>query len=445
MGRGWTARLLGEKERAARLTREALEILPAESHNSRSYARFNLAMLHQECGDLAAAGEAYADAVREAEQGGHFVLRVRASYGAGQLREIQGALGEAARLYEEALEYAGERHILHTPAAGLVYAGLGRIRHQRNELNEAATDLAQGLERVDLSAEEETNPIYAVPCCLELLRLQTTLGDSATADAMLARLEGIARTIEVLCLEPLLALMRVRQQAAPADLVSAWLTAFEARTEGDALPPVPIPEVRIPEIRGLEIVTWAQIRLAEGQTAAVEARLERSLAAMVEQGRDGTALELRVLLATLHWQAGQRERAIAVLEPALSLAEREGYVRVFVEAGSGLIPVLRQAAVQGIAPETVGKLLASLGERGARPVGAGVPAAGTRSALAEPLSEREIEVLRLVAAGLANAEIAEQLFLAVGTVKRHLFNLCGKLGVTNRTSAVARARELGLL
>jgi LuxR family transcriptional regulator, maltose regulon positive regulatory protein len=449
MARGWTARLLGEKERSARLSSEALDLFPAESHSFRSYARFNLAMLHQEGGDLVASGEAYADAVREAHHGGHFVLRVRASYGAGQLREAQGALREATRLYEEAREYARERHVLHTPAAGLLYAGLGRIRYQRNELDEAAVDLAEGLERVDLSVAE-TNPIYAVPCCFELLRLHTALGNTATADAMLERMEEIARAIEVPCLEPVLALMRVRQREAPAELVSAWLTAFEARTEGVELPSVPIPEVRVPEIRGLEIVTWARFRLAQGGTAerskvviaAVEARLERSMEAMVEQGRDGTALELRVLLATLHGQAGRRERAIGVLAPALELAEREGYLRVFVEAGTGLIPVLRQAAAQGIAPATVGTLLAALG-KAERATGA--PPDRGSPALIEPLSDRELEVLRLLAAGLSNNEIAAQLFLAVGTVKQHLHHIFGKLEVTSRTGAVARARALSLL
>lgn len=146
-------------------------------------------------------------------------------------------------------------------------------------------------------------------------------------------------------------------------------------------------------------------------------------------------------------EGGRRERAVAILEPALMLSEREGYVRVFVEAGPALIPALCQAAGQGIAPETVGKLLTKLGEGGAPPAGARPTAAsaGTSSELVEPLSERELEVLRLVAAGLRNGEIAGQLFLAVGTVERHIHNLYGKLGVTNRTSALSRARALGLL
>jgi len=368
------------------------------------------------------------------------VLRVRASYGAGRLRETQGALREAARLYHEALEYAGEQGILHTPAAALLSAALRHIGYVRDELPAAAYQ-AEGLECVSF-AFSDTNPMYAVPCCFELLRVGCALGDTTAADALVERLAGTARTMNVACLEPLLAVREVRRKQAPAVVTAAWLAAFEARTEGSALPPVPIPDLCLPDIRGLEIVTWAQLRLAQGQTTVVETRLEGFLSELVRQGRHGTALEVRALLATLHWQGGRREQAVAVLEPALTLAEREGYVRVFVEAGPALAPVLRQAAAQGIAPEFVGKLLTALGEE---PLPSGMPSASASLALAEPLSDRELEVLRLVAAGLANAEIAEQLFLAVGTVKRHVFNLYGKLGATSRTRAVARARELGLL
>jgi LuxR family transcriptional regulator, maltose regulon positive regulatory protein len=120
----------------------------------------------------------------------------------------------------------------------------------------------------------------------------------------------------------------------------------------------------------------------------------------------------------------------------------EGYVRVFVEAGLALIPALRQAAAQGIALETVGKLLAALGEADRT---AGAPPGSGSADLIERLSDRELEVLRLVAAGLPNKEIAAQLFLSEGTVHRHIHNLCGKLGATSRTSALARARALGMV
>jgi LuxR family maltose regulon positive regulatory protein len=131
-----------------------------------------------------------------------------------------------------------------------------------------------------------------------------------------------------------------------------------------------------------------------------------------------------------------------VLEPALTLAAREGYARVFLDAGGALTPVLRACAARGFAPETVAKLLAAPGERSPRVVEA---SHGAASALVEPLSERELEVLRLAAAGLSNETIAAQLFLSTGTVKRHLHNTYGKLGVSGRFNAIERARSLRLL
>jgi ATP/maltotriose-dependent transcriptional regulator MalT len=515
--RGWTARMQGEKERAVALSRQALDILPADCHSFRSGALLNLGMLHEGGGDLVAAGEAFAAAALESQKAGLSVPRLRALYASGQLREAEGALQEAARLYHDALEYAGERGILHTSFAAQLSTALGRISYQRNE-RPAAAYLAEELERLD-SEFEDFNSVYAVPCCFELWRLQMALGDADAADAILKRLADTARARNVAVVAPLLALLEVRRKAGepprgpapaadrvavesagpppsaaspapsavptvpgreadsgggvpahgadggrrlergaapgPAAVTATWLAEFEARTEGSALPTVPIPDLCLPDIQALEIVTWAQLRLAQSETRApaatdaegdeagrVVTQLERFLEAMVEQGRHGSALEVRLLLATLHWQAGRRDQAVAVLEPALALAEREGYVRVFVEAGPALIPVLRQAAAQGIRPEIVGKLLSALGDAergpGARPPGSG-------SALIEPLSDRELEVLRLVAARLRAAEIAAHLFVSEGTVRRHLHNLYGKLGVTSGTSAVARGRALGLL
>src|SRR5207247_10558615 len=111
--------------------------------------------------------------------------------------------------------------------------------------------------------------------------------------------------------------------------------------------PSPFPGLSLPEIGSLEIVTWARLRLARGEGAPVVPRLEEYLEQQVAAGRHGSALPVRVLLSTLYWQAYRQDRAVAVLEPALSLAEREGQVRDFLEAGAGLVPVLRSCAAPG--------------------------------------------------------------------------------------------------
>jgi LuxR family maltose regulon positive regulatory protein len=130
--------------------------------------------------------------------------------------------------------------------------------------------------------------------------------------------------------------------------------------------------------------------------------------------------------------------ALSALERALSLAEPEGYVRTFIDEGEPMARLLRQALSQGIASNYAARLLAAFDAEVAL-----TPSA--MDALVEPLTERELEVLRLIVAGLSNPDIAEDLFIAVSTVKSHVNHIYGKLGVENRVQAINRARSLGLL
>ena len=136
--------------------------------------------------------------------------------------------------------------------------------------------------------------------------------------------------------------------------------------------------------------------------------------------------------------APEPETALEFLAEALALGEPEGMVHTFVEAGEPLAPLLQEAARRGTFPGHIGQILAVLR-------GKTRPLLADQSALVEPLSERELEVLRLVTAGLSNREIAAKLFISPGTAKTHIHNLCGKLGVRNRTEAATRAKELDLV
>ena len=146
-------------------------------------------------------------------------------------------------------------------------------------------------------------------------------------------------------------------------------------------------------------------------------------------------IAVRVLQALA---AEEIEEGLKFLGEALRLAQPEGFIRTFSEAGDALVPLLQEAAQRGMKTEYVGKILKAIGDGDKK-------AAMASSALVEPLSERELEVLRLLAAGLSNREIAQKLIISTGTVKTHIHNIYGKLEVHNRTQAATRARELNLV
>jgi LuxR family maltose regulon positive regulatory protein len=206
------------------------------------------------------------------------------------------------------------------------------------------------------------------------------------------------------------------------------------------------------ELREYEQITLARVAIGQGRPDKALEVLEPLLQAGERMGRVKRVIEILMLQALALHARGDGEGALAALHRALTLAEPGGYVRLFADEGEPLAALLRQAATRGIAVEYVGKLLAAFDAE--RP-GATVPDLAPPRALeptppppetlVEPLSERELEVLRLIAIGLSNREIAEELVVAVSTVKWHINNVYGKLDVRSRTQAVARARELEIL
>jgi LuxR family maltose regulon positive regulatory protein len=211
--------------------------------------------------------------------------------------------------------------------------------------------------------------------------------------------------------------------------------------------------------RELEHVILARALVAVGRQQADGPHLEYALDLLAQlldmaksAGWMGKAIEIQVLQALAHQGRGDVGKALVALELALSAAEPLGYLRTFVDEGPPVGGLLREAAARGIAPHYVQRLLTAFGELREGPDRPGAtetaPLSTARrpsSAIVEPLTARELEVLHLIAEGLSNRKIAERLFLALSTVKVHTRNIYGKLNVHNRTQAVTRARELGML
>ena len=202
-------------------------------------------------------------------------------------------------------------------------------------------------------------------------------------------------------------------------------------------------------MRQYEYLVLARLLIAEKRPTEALALLDGVLPMMERRGRIGRVIEIQVLRSLAFQALGDVAQAMDALERALSLAEPGGYVRMFVDAGEPVGELLRQAAARGIAVEYANRLLAALqGEtkdEGRKTDADSSPVPRPSSSLVEPLSEREIEVLRLLTTSLSSTEIAEELVISVNTVRSHVKSIYAKLDVHSRYKALARAKELNLL
>jgi LuxR family transcriptional regulator, maltose regulon positive regulatory protein len=194
----------------------------------------------------------------------------------------------------------------------------------------------------------------------------------------------------------------------------------------------------------------ARVLLARAEPGRALGLLDRLDALAEFQGRAGSVIEIRALRALALQAAGDHQGALTAVAEALSLAQPERYVRVFADEGPRMAALLkslmgarragRAVAASGAATEHLNRVVQAFGPAGPRGT-----AAAAGSGLIEPLTARELEVLSLIAAGRRNREIANELVVTIETVKKHTSHIFDKLGAANRTQAVTRARELGLV
>jgi LuxR family transcriptional regulator, maltose regulon positive regulatory protein len=193
-------------------------------------------------------------------------------------------------------------------------------------------------------------------------------------------------------------------------------------------------------------ISQAQVHLAEGDPLTALAVLEPLRRQADEKGWADERLKVMVLQAVAHHAHGDKNKAVQLLSDALVLAEPGGFIRIFVDEGTPMAHLLSEAAADGIMPDYSAELLAAFEAEAHKSEGRSyMSPAPPDQPLVEPLSQRELEVLQLIARGLSNREIGERLFLALDTVKGHNRRIFGKLSVQRRTEAVAKARSLDIL
>ena len=303
------------------------------------------------------------------------------------------------------------------PGAYEAHLGLARILYEWNDLDAAQQ---HGQQSVELARQIENND-RVVACEVLLARLKLARGDVAGAATILAEADQFARRHNFVYQMPGVAAAQVFTLLHQGNLAAA-----AELVEKHELP-----------------LSQARVHLAQGNPPAALAILESLRQQMEAKGWQDERLKVMVLQAVALQAHSDQDNALQVLGDALALAEPGGFVRIFIDEGMPMNRLLSEAIAQRIMPDYTGKLLTVFeADTQKSEEKSYLPSA---QPLIEPLSQRELEVLQLIAQGLSNREISERLFLALDTVKGHNRRIYGKLQVQRRTEAVARAQELGLL
>ena len=340
----------------------------------------------------------------------------------GEGLEAVGQLRQAAQQFEEVLRLARDWRIPNAPRTGYAWVGLGRVRYEWNELDAALHDVQTGLARGQLAGVMDVllRGYHA------LARIQKARGDPDSALAALAEADAVAEKMGLTQNKVWIGALRAQVWLAGGETEAAldWASRFAGQMEDVVYPSVPI--------------ALAKIWLSQGEPEKALPLLDHALQSTQTVGRVGNAIHILVVQAIAYHAQGQSEQAFTKLEQALELAEPENYIRVFVDEGVPMARLLRRMLTRSPVAEYVGRLLEALGE----PVKIEPPVV---SQLINPLSQRELEVLRLIVDGATNQEIAHELVLTVNTVKRHISNIFNKLHIRNRAQAIAQARKLHIL
>jgi len=423
----------GHTARAIRLAREAMARLPEEDLASRARVHSALAIAYDLEGHAEQAAPAYRECLRLAEGAGYYTLAAHTLMMMAQWRGNYGQLRESARLSQSIVDLAARAGQKAAFLAGQGHIGLAAIRLEWNDLQAAEASLQQGTELCGQSGLAGLSTGHAIRARLLQAKgdLEAALTESQVAQAFYGGVEpaGLARHI--------LVRLALGDLDEAARLAAPWM-----RLLSDAA--VPRPPLLASE--DIEVIV-ARVLLAQGEIERALQVLD-SLQATAEPGQRHGRLIEALLLRALALQAQNggdvTPVALACLERALQLAEPEGYVLLFLEAGPAVLPLLRAIAQRTAAPGPVSQYARRLltAFPGAQPAAA---PAGTHSDMVEPLTRRELQVLGLIAEGCSNQEIAGRLVITVSAVKKHTGNIYGKLGVASRTQAIARARRLGLL
>jgi LuxR family maltose regulon positive regulatory protein len=436
MTRAYNAQVRGNISAAVKYAELALQLIPEDDLFRRAQATMLLEFTHWASGDLEAAYRAMCNWMESMEQEGNFIFVVASAFAAADILVVLGRLHNAVKTYEQSLQLAAELGKEAQQVTAHHFLGLALLHHEMGE--DAAA--AEKLEKARELGKQTTLVDWSYRWHLAQARFKESEGDLESALVLLDEARRVYVRNPVPDTRPIDALKaKVYLKQGQLAKAQEW-----ARERGLTA------EDEICYLNEFEHITLARVLIAEthsnqGEHAYHQAigLLERLSKAAEEQKRMGSVLEILVVMSLAHQAQGNLPLAMGSLERLLVLAQPEGYVRIFVDEGEPMAQLLLEAVAQGFMLGYIGKLLAVFETEKRK--SEDKPDLPPARLLNERLSQRELEVLQLIAQGHSNQEICERLFLALDTVKGHNRRIYSKLQVQSRTEAVARARELGLL
>jgi LuxR family maltose regulon positive regulatory protein len=419
--RAGLALLAGDTDATIEHAQRVLELAAADDHLQHGAAMALIGLAHWSRGNLDDGRTCYAESVTYFETGDYLPDVMGCSLALADIQITQGRLSDAQRTFESALRLTVDQPGLR--GAADMHVGLSLLAIEHDDLDTAAAQLQASAEL----GEHMGLPQHPYRWRVAMARLHEAQGDLDRALELLTQAEALYNTDYLPSVRPVTASKaRIEVKRGDLDAGARWASA-----QGLS------PHDELSYLREFEHITLAGVLLSQGTAPAIEQAtglLRRLLTAADDRHRDGSAIEILVLLALAESRAGDGAAATTSLSRALALAEPQGYVRSFLDADPALTNLLRPIAEAGDGHAS--RILASGRTTPLRP--------RSRSNDPDELSDRELDVLRLLRSDLSGPEVARELHVSLNTLRTHTKHIYTKLGATNRREAVTRAAELGL-
>jgi LuxR family maltose regulon positive regulatory protein len=441
-GRGALAEFRGDADRALAFSRRAVALVAEGEQMLDALTRAVLGRAERLSGRLEDAERTFTLVIERSHATAQPALVAWACHLLAQVQQARGNLGGAGQTYRRARDLTLKSEQPAPLPGAIVHLGLAEVAYQRGELGDALDNITRGV----ALCHQTANATLIASGLTTLAWVRQSQGDPLGAREAMSQAVEIGLGSEVVDLINPVPARRARLLLVQGDVEAAAAWTGERGLSADDDPAYAWEPAYL---------TLARVLRAQGRAEEALGMLERLHAKAKEEDRKGSVIEIQALRALASADRGDEAGAVSFLTDALVLAHPEGYVRIFADEGPEMGVLLgrllahqRSAKAGGDVPaEYVDQVMAAIQPDAERRPGAtpARPGSVIVPGLVEALSERELEVLQLLAAGKANSQIAEELYVTLHTVKKHITHILGKLGAANRTEAAARARELGLV